>query len=115
MTAATVFHTPLSAFFSYGQVRTIRRWKQDEIQDRGTQIILWVVIGGSLRSDEGMHKFFLVDMPDAIAGCGHWPFGIVVIDLGVRAAAIAATHPGRNCGEAGFYGSSVTLPISVWN
>src|ERR1700678_431359 len=75
MTAATVFLWPSSAFFFYGQARTIMNlefffkvltdgwaigeilialitttgWKQGKVQDRGTQIILWVVIVASFR------------------------------------------------------------------
>jgi protein-S-isoprenylcysteine O-methyltransferase Ste14 len=59
------------------------------IQDRGTQIILWVVIIGSFKADEWMHRFLPIDMP----GSHNWlcPAALVILvfGLGVRATAIA--------------------------
>jgi protein-S-isoprenylcysteine O-methyltransferase Ste14 len=60
-----------------------------KIQDRGTQIILWIVIIGSFEIDGWLHKILPVDMP----GSGSWlplaAFWIFVIGLGVRAVAIS--------------------------
>ncbi len=42
---------------------TTTRPGRGKLQDRGTQIILWIVIIASLRIDEWMHKFFPVNMP----------------------------------------------------
>ena len=59
-----------------------------KIQDRGTQIILWVVIVASLRTDEWMHKFFPVDMPGSHSWLLPAAFAILILGLGVRAVAI---------------------------
>jgi protein-S-isoprenylcysteine O-methyltransferase Ste14 len=59
-----------------------------KIQDRGTQIILWVVIVGSLRADEWMHKFFPIDMPGSYSWLRPVAFGILILGLGVRLVAV---------------------------
>ncbi|HEY1800113.1 MAG TPA: isoprenylcysteine carboxylmethyltransferase family protein [Terriglobales bacterium] len=59
-----------------------------KIQDHGTQIILWVVIIASLRIDEWMHKFFPFDMPGSYSWLRPVAFGIFLLGLGVRAAAV---------------------------
>jgi protein-S-isoprenylcysteine O-methyltransferase Ste14 len=114
MTAATVFFQPSSAFFSYGHARRIMnlefffsaltnvwlvgeiliavltqtRRGEGKIQDRGTQIILWVVIVGSLKIDEWMHRLFAIDMPGSHSWLLPVAFGILLLGLGVRGVAI---------------------------
>ena len=61
---------------------------QGKIQDRGTQIILWVVIVASLTINEWMHKFFPVDMPGSYSWLRPVALGILVLGLGVRAVAV---------------------------
>jgi protein-S-isoprenylcysteine O-methyltransferase Ste14 len=69
-------------------VLTQTRRGQGKLQDRGTQIILWVVIIASLNIDGWMHRSFPVDMP----GSGSWllpaALGILLLGLGVRGVAI---------------------------
>jgi protein-S-isoprenylcysteine O-methyltransferase Ste14 len=114
MTDATVFPRPSGAFFSYGLARTIMnleffyraltnvwlvgeilialftttRQGRGKIQDRGTQIILWIVIIASLRIDEWMHRFFPVDMPGSYSWLPPVALGILILGLGVRTVAI---------------------------
>ncbi len=61
------FFTALTNVWLVGEiliaVLTRTRPGQGKIRDRGTQIILWVVIVASLRTDEWMHSFLPVDMP----------------------------------------------------
>jgi protein-S-isoprenylcysteine O-methyltransferase Ste14 len=61
---------------------------QGKIQDRGTQIILWIVIIASISSEEWMHKLFAIDMPGSYSWLRPTAFGILVVGLGVRAVAI---------------------------
>ena len=42
---------------------TTTGWRQGKVQDRGTQILLWIVIIASFKIDEWMHRFLPVDMP----------------------------------------------------
>jgi protein-S-isoprenylcysteine O-methyltransferase Ste14 len=61
---------------------------QGKIQDRGTQIILWIVIIASFKIDEWMHKIFPVDMPGNESWLPQVALWVFVIGMGVRAAAI---------------------------
>ena len=56
-----------------------------KIQDRGTQIILWIVIVASLRIDEWMHSIIPVDMPGSHSWLRPVAFAILILGLGVRA------------------------------
>ncbi|MGB7282380.1 MAG: isoprenylcysteine carboxylmethyltransferase family protein [Candidatus Acidiferrum sp.] len=86
---------------------------EGKIRDRGTQIILWVVIIASLRIDEWMHKFFPVDMPGSYSWLRPAAFGILILGLGVRVVAIAtlgkafsanvATRAGQRLQRSGLY------------
>jgi protein-S-isoprenylcysteine O-methyltransferase Ste14 len=86
---------------------------QGKIQDRGTQIILWIVIITSFKIDEGMHKFFPVDMPGSYSWLRPLALGILIFGLGVRACAIitlgrafsanVATHAGQRLERSGIY------------
>jgi protein-S-isoprenylcysteine O-methyltransferase Ste14 len=82
----------LSAAWAAGEivlaVVTTTGWRQGKVQDRGTQIILWIVIFASLNIVGWMHKFFPVDMPGSYSWLRPVAFGILILGLGVRAIAI---------------------------
>jgi protein-S-isoprenylcysteine O-methyltransferase Ste14 len=92
---------------------TTTRPGKGKIQDRGTQILLWVVIFASSWVDIWMHRFLPVDMPGSHSWL--WPLTIVVLvlGLGVRAAAIVtlgrafsanvATHSEQRLQRSGLY------------
>ncbi len=61
---------------------------QGKIHDRGTQMILWVVLIGSFKIEEWMHKFFPIDMPGSSTWLAPAAFGILILGLGVRFVAI---------------------------
>jgi protein-S-isoprenylcysteine O-methyltransferase Ste14 len=94
-------------------VLTQTRQGEGKIQDRGTQIILWVVIVGSLKFNEWMHSFFPVDMPGSYGLLRPAAFGVLILGLGVRVAAIVtlgrafstnvATRAGQRLQRSGLY------------
>jgi hypothetical protein len=49
---------------------TTTGWGQGKIQDRGKQIILWIVIIAWFKIDEWMHRFSWSICLEAMAGCG---------------------------------------------
>jgi protein-S-isoprenylcysteine O-methyltransferase Ste14 len=59
-----------------------------KIQDRGSQIILWVVIIAASWIEAWMHKFFPVDMPGSYTWLRPVALGILILGLGIRATAI---------------------------
>jgi protein-S-isoprenylcysteine O-methyltransferase Ste14 len=61
---------------------------EGKIQDRGTQLILLVVIVASLKIDEWMHRSFPVDMPGVHSWLLPAALGILLLGLGVRGIAI---------------------------
>jgi protein-S-isoprenylcysteine O-methyltransferase Ste14 len=64
-------------------------WRsKGKIQDRGTQIILWVVIIASLQIDEWMHKFLPIDMPGSDSWLRPAAIAILILGLAVRAVAV---------------------------
>ena len=67
---------------------TTTRERQGKIQDRGTQIILWVVLIGAFKVEEWMHGFFPPDMPGSYTWLRPAAFGILVLGLMVRIVAI---------------------------
>ena len=69
---------------------TTTGWGQGKIQDRGTQIILWIVIIASFKIDEWMHRFFPVDMPGSYSWLRPVAIGIFILGLGVRAVAVVS-------------------------
>jgi len=69
-------------------VFTRTRQEQGKIQDRGTQIILWVVIIASFRIGEWMHNLFPVDMPGSHSWLRPAAFGVLLLGLAVRVIAI---------------------------
>jgi protein-S-isoprenylcysteine O-methyltransferase Ste14 len=107
----------LTCLWGIGEVLLIvftqTRPGEGKIHDRGTQVILLVVIVASLRIDEWMHGFFPANMP----GCFSWlrpaALGILILGLGVRAAAVVmlgrafsvnvATRTGQRLQQSGLY------------
>jgi protein-S-isoprenylcysteine O-methyltransferase Ste14 len=69
-------------------VLTLTRRGQGKIHDRGTQIILWIVIVGSLRIDEWLHTIFPIDMPGSDSWLQPLALGILILGLGLRAVAV---------------------------
>jgi protein-S-isoprenylcysteine O-methyltransferase Ste14 len=92
---------------------TTTRRGQGKIQDRGTQILLWVVIVASLRIDEWMHRLFPVDMPGSHSWLRPAALGILILGLAVRAVAVitlgrafsanVATHADQELQRRGLY------------
>jgi protein-S-isoprenylcysteine O-methyltransferase Ste14 len=111
------FFNALTSVWGVGEILLIMltqtRQGEGKIQDRGTQIILLVVIVASLRIDEWVHRFFPVDMPGSYSWL--WPaaLGILILGLGVRALAIftlgrafstnVATVAGQRLQRSGLY------------
>jgi protein-S-isoprenylcysteine O-methyltransferase Ste14 len=69
-------------------VLTTTRGGRGKIQDRGTQIILWIVIIASFRIDGWMHNFLPADMPGSHSWLRPAALGILILGIGVRALAI---------------------------
>ncbi len=59
-----------------------------KIYDRGTQIMLWVVLILSFKIEEWMHGFFPIDMPGSHSWLRPAALGILILGLGIRAGAI---------------------------
>jgi protein-S-isoprenylcysteine O-methyltransferase Ste14 len=89
-------------------------WRgRGKIQDRGTQIILWIVIIASLRIDEWLHKVLPVDMPGSDSWLRPVALGILILGLAVRAVAVftlggafsanVATRVGQKLQRSGLY------------
>lgn len=86
---------------------------QGKIQDRGTQIILWVVLIGSFKMEDWMHSFFAADMPGTYSWLRPAALAILVLGLGIRIAAIltlgrafsanVALHAGQRLQRTGLY------------
>jgi protein-S-isoprenylcysteine O-methyltransferase Ste14 len=58
------------------------------IKDRGTQIILWVVLIGSFKIEGWMHNFLPADMPGSDSWLRPVALGILILGLAIRVAAI---------------------------
>ncbi len=94
-------------------VLTQTRRGEGKIQDRGTQIILLVVIVASLKIDEWLHRLFPIDMPGGHSWLLPAALGILLLGMGVRAAAIlrlgrdfstnVATREGQRLQRSGLY------------
>ncbi len=94
-------------------VLTKTRPGEGKIQDRGTQIVLWIVLVGSLKINDWMHGFFPVDMPGSYSWLRPAAFGVLILGLGVRVAAIltlgrafspnVATRAGQKLQRSGLY------------
>jgi len=61
---------------------------EGKIQDRGTQIILWIVIVASISIEKWMHGFLPIDMPGSFSWLRPAAFAILLLGLAIRAAAI---------------------------
>jgi protein-S-isoprenylcysteine O-methyltransferase Ste14 len=86
------FFNALTSLWGVGEILLIvltqTRHGEGKIQDRGSQIILLVVIVASLKSDDWMHSFFPVDMPGSYSWLQPTALGILILGLAVRAVAI---------------------------
>ena len=86
------FFSALTSVWGVGEILlavfTQTRRGEGKLQDRGTQIILWVVIIASFKIEEWMHSFFAVDMPGSYSWLRPAALGILILGLGVRIAAI---------------------------
>lgn len=69
-------------------VFTTTREGKGKIHDRGTQIILWVVLIGSFKIEGWMQGFLPVDMPGSQSWLRPLAFAILIVGLAIRAAAI---------------------------
>jgi len=116
MSLESLFHA-LTTVWVVGEILialiTTTRRGNGKIQDRGTQIILWIVIVSSLSISEWMHKLFPVDMPGSYSWLPPVAFGILILGLVVRAVAIftlgkafsanVATLTGQRLQRSGLY------------
>lgn len=92
---------------------TTTRPAKGNIQDRGTQIIIWVVIVASFKIDDWMHRLVPIDMPGSYSWLRPVAFGILILGLGVRVVAIitlgrafsanVATRTGQRLQRSGLY------------
>jgi protein-S-isoprenylcysteine O-methyltransferase Ste14 len=89
-------------------------WKGGgKIRDRGTQIILWVVIIGSLWIDGWMHEHFHADMPGSYSWLRPLALAILILGLAIRAVAVislgkafsanVALRDGQKLNRSGLY------------
>jgi protein-S-isoprenylcysteine O-methyltransferase Ste14 len=69
-------------------ILTYTRRGKGKVQDRGTQILLWIVIVASSWIDVWMHRFFPPDMPGRDSWLLPVALGILIVGLGIRAVAI---------------------------
>jgi protein-S-isoprenylcysteine O-methyltransferase Ste14 len=111
------FFNALAAAWALGEILialfTTTREGAGKIQDRGTQIILWVVIIASFKADEWMHRVFPIDMPGSYNWLRPAAFGILILGLAVRVVAIVtlgrafsanvATRAGQRLQRSGLY------------
>jgi protein-S-isoprenylcysteine O-methyltransferase Ste14 len=111
------FFNALAAVWVLGEILiaviTTTGGRHGKIQDRGTQIILWIVIVASLNIVGWVHKFFPVDMPGSYSWLRPVAFGILILGLGIRAVAIftlgkafsanVAMRPGQGLQRSGPY------------
>jgi protein-S-isoprenylcysteine O-methyltransferase Ste14 len=86
------FFNSLAAVWVLGEiliaVLTTTRAGGGKIQDRGTQIILWIVIIASFKIDDWMHRFLPIDMPGSHSWLRPAALVILILGLGIRAVAI---------------------------
>lgn len=69
-------------------VFTTTHYGEGKIRDRGTQVILWVVIIASFKIGEAMHRVFPVNMPGSYSWLRPVAFGVLIAGLTIRAVAI---------------------------
>ncbi len=111
------FYNALGALWVLGEILLIvltqTRRGRGKIQDRGSQIILWVVIVISLNSDGWLHRIFPIDMPGSHSWLRPVALGILIFGLAVRTVAIVtlgrafstnvATRAGQGLERRGLY------------
>jgi protein-S-isoprenylcysteine O-methyltransferase Ste14 len=111
-----IFQT-LASIWVIGEVLialfTTTRGGESKIQDRGTQIVLWVVIVASFTLDGWMHSFLPADMPGSHSWLRPAALGILILGLVIRAAAIVTLgkafsanvvmHVGQRLQRSGLY------------
>jgi protein-S-isoprenylcysteine O-methyltransferase Ste14 len=116
MNLESIFHA-LTGVWAIGEVVialiTTTGWRQGKVRDRGTQIILWIVIIASFKADEWMHAYLQVDMPGSHSWLPPIALWTLVIGLGIRAAAIVtlgrafsanvALRAGQTLNRSGLY------------
>jgi protein-S-isoprenylcysteine O-methyltransferase Ste14 len=64
--------------------------QQGKVQDRGTQIILWIAIVTSINAGEWMHAYLPTDMPGSHSWLPPLALCTMIFGLGVRAAAVVS-------------------------
>jgi protein-S-isoprenylcysteine O-methyltransferase Ste14 len=66
---------------------------QGKIQDRGTQVIIWVAMIASFKTGEWMHGIFPADMP----GSSSWlrPVAFAILSLGLEVRTVAIVTLGK--------------------
>jgi protein-S-isoprenylcysteine O-methyltransferase Ste14 len=67
---------------------TYTRPSQGKVQDRGTQILLWVVIFSSFFAGGWMHHLFPFDMPGSQTVLVPLAIALIALGIAIRAAAI---------------------------
>lgn len=107
----------LAAIWAAGEILialvTTTGRRQGKIQDRGTQIILWIVIIASFKIEEWMHAFLPADMPGSHTWLRPLALGVLILGMGIRAVAIVklgrafsanvATLAGQRLQQSGLY------------
>jgi len=111
------FFNALTALWGIGEVLLIvltqTRQGEGKVQDRGSQIILLVVIVVSLNIDGWLHRFFPIDIPGSYSWLRPAALGILILGLAIRSLAIVtlgrafstnvATRAGQRLQRSGLY------------
>jgi protein-S-isoprenylcysteine O-methyltransferase Ste14 len=63
---------------------------EGKVKDRGTQIILWIVITGSLTIASWLHDSFPANMPGSTSWLRPLALLILILGLGIRAVAVVS-------------------------
>lgn len=110
MSVEFFFHALTNVWFA-GEVLlalfTTTREGAGKIRDRGTQIILWVVIIASFKMDDWMHTYLPVNMPGSHSWLRPAALAILIAGLGVRAVAIGTLGKAFSANVAMLAGQSL--------